>query len=87
MIAGVPDSPSDAAAEVPSASRNASSRPHDALMPIPAVARVLSLGRRKVWELVAGGELRAVRIGRSVRVDPEDLAAFIRSCKGRRARS
>ncbi len=39
--------------------------------------RALAIGRRKLWELTNTGELPCVRIGRAVRYDPRDLAAFI----------
>jgi len=47
------------------------------LMTIPQVIEALQLGRTRVWELVASGELPSVRIGRSVRVDAEDLERWI----------
>lgn len=40
-------------------------------------ARLLGVTERTVWSLVDRGELTAVRFGRSVRVDPRDLRAFI----------
>jgi len=44
----------------------------------PAEAqRVLAIGARKLWSLTACGELPCVRIGKAVRYDPADLAAFI----------
>lgn len=41
------------------------------------VAQVLGLGRTKVFEMVARGELPVVRIGRSVRVPRTALADWI----------
>jgi excisionase family DNA binding protein len=58
--------------------------------PTPIVEKLLSykqagtlLGvtERTVWTLVDDGELPAVRFGRSVRIDPADLRAFIDRAK------
>lgn len=43
----------------------------------PEVARQLGLGRSKVYELMARGELRPVHIGRAVRVPAAEVAAFV----------
>lgn len=40
-------------------------------------ARRLSLSLSTVWRLLQRGELRRVRIGRSVRVDAQSIAAFV----------
>ena len=45
-------------------------------------AKALAIGERKLWELTNRGIIRAVRIGRAVRYDPADLAAFIAAQKG-----
>ena len=37
----------------------------------------LGLGRTKIYELIALGELRAVHIGRSVRISDTQVARFI----------
>jgi excisionase family DNA binding protein len=42
------------------------------------VALLLGLGRTKVYEMVAAGELPAVRIGRCLRVPREDLRQWVR---------
>lgn len=39
---------------------------------------------RTIGYLIATGKLRAVRIGRAVRIDPRDLEAFIERAKGSR---
>ncbi|MFO0828096.1 MAG: helix-turn-helix domain-containing protein [Phycisphaerales bacterium] len=44
-------------------------------------AKVLGVTDRTVWTLVDGGVLPAVRFGRSVRIDPADLRAFIERAK------
>jgi excisionase family DNA binding protein len=44
-------------------------------------AEVLGVTDRTVWKLVDQGDLPAVRFGRSVRIDPADLRAFVESAK------
>ncbi len=38
------------------------------LLRIPEVAKALGLGRTKIYELIAAGELPVIRVGRAVRV-------------------
>jgi excisionase family DNA binding protein len=38
---------------------------------------ILGIGRTKAYDLVASGELPAVRIGRSIRVDRRDLTDWL----------
>jgi len=45
-------------------------------------ARILCIGVSTVYLLLQRGELTPVRIGRSVRVRPEDLEKFIESKTG-----
>ncbi len=40
-------------------------------------ARALNISPRTLWSLTAAGEIPALKIGRLVRYDPEDLRAFI----------
>ncbi|MGH3371724.1 MAG: helix-turn-helix domain-containing protein [Nocardioidaceae bacterium] len=40
-------------------------------------AVVLSIGRSKLYELLATGELRSVRIGTSRRIPAEEVAAYV----------
>jgi excisionase family DNA binding protein len=47
------------------------------LLTVGDVARELSLGETTVRELIARGELRAIRIGRALRVRAQDLEAFV----------
>jgi excisionase family DNA binding protein len=47
------------------------------LLRIEDVADRLTVSRSMAWKLVAAGELRSVRIGRSVRVRPADLEAYL----------
>src|SRR5512144_920095 len=48
-----------------------------ALLKIPDVVARLGVSRAKVYELMASGELRTVRIGGSRRVHVDDLTRFI----------
>ncbi|HEX6351081.1 MAG TPA: helix-turn-helix domain-containing protein [Candidatus Dormibacteraeota bacterium] len=41
-------------------------------------ARMLGLGRSKVFQMLAAGELPVVRIGRSVRIPREELREWIK---------
>ena len=43
------------------------------------VAAALNIGLSTVYQLVERGELPSIRIGRSVRIRPEDLEKFIES--------
>jgi len=43
------------------------------------VQQLLSIGRTKVYELVATGELPAVRIGRCIRVNRRELDEWLRA--------
>ena len=47
------------------------------LLRIEDVADRLTVSRSMAWKLVAAGDLRSVRIGRSVRVRPADLEAYL----------
>lgn len=38
------------------------------LLRVPEVAKALGLGRTKIYELIATGELPVIRVGRAVRV-------------------
>jgi len=51
------------------------------LMTAKEAARALAISPRKLWSLTAGGKIRAVRIGRSVRYDPADLSEWIEKQK------
>ena len=46
------------------------------LTPVEA-ARVLGIGRTKVYELMASGRLRSVRLDGCRRITRDDLAAFV----------
>ena len=47
------------------------------LLKVPDVAVRLGMSRAKVYELMAGGALRSVRVGGCRRVRQEDLVAFV----------
>jgi excisionase family DNA binding protein len=47
------------------------------LLRIDEVAERLAISRSMAWKIVTYGQLRAVRIGRAVRVRPADLEAYI----------
>jgi excisionase family DNA binding protein len=50
---------------------------------IDEVAAILGVSVRTVRRLIAAEELMACRLGRSVRVHPDDLAAYIGRRRGR----
>jgi len=47
------------------------------LVTIPDAAAQLAISRSKAYQLVAAGELRVVRIGRSARIRREDLVSWV----------
>jgi excisionase family DNA binding protein len=47
------------------------------LLKVEEVAELTSLGRSKIYELVASGELRSVSIGRARRIPVAALAAWV----------
>ncbi len=47
------------------------------LLTVPETAEVLQQSPRQVWRLIADGRLQVKRVGRSVRVTPEALAALL----------
>lgn len=49
----------------------------DEWLTLAEMRRFLKLSRTKCWELVASGEIRAVRIGRSVRVSRRSLDEYL----------
>jgi predicted DNA-binding transcriptional regulator AlpA len=55
--------------------------PETLLLKSRDAARAMSISERKLWSLTTSGEVRCVRIGRSVRYDPRDLRAWIDECK------
>lgn len=51
------------------------------LVDVPTAAKMLSICSKTLWALTDSGQITAVRIGRSVRYDPDDLREFIRRTK------
>ena len=47
------------------------------LLRVPEVAEALGLGRTKVYELIAAGELPVIRLGRAVRVSVRTLQKWV----------
>lgn len=47
------------------------------LLSVPEAARLLGIGRTTVYELIAGGQLEVVHIGRSIRVPTAAIDAFV----------
>lgn len=48
------------------------------LLTVVEVARILGIGRSKVYELLYSGELKSVKIGASRRVRYSDLSHYVR---------
>jgi excisionase family DNA binding protein len=47
------------------------------LLRIDDVSERLAISRSMAWKLVSIGEIRSLRIGRAVRVRPEDLEEYL----------
>jgi len=45
-------------------------------------AKYLCISERKLWDMSKAGEIPAVRLGRAVRYDRNDLDSFIQRAKG-----
>lgn len=52
-----------------------------ALMTVAESAQYLGVGRKKIYELIEWGELKAVKLGRSIQVERESLDRFRESGK------
>ncbi len=52
-----------------------------ALLTVPEAARYLGVGKKKVYELIEWGELRAVKLGRSTQIEKDSLDRFRESGK------
>jgi len=55
----------------------------DQLMNVKEAARFLQISERMLWQLTKDGEIVAVRVGRCVRYERQDVRAFIQRQKGR----
>jgi len=51
------------------------------LLTVAEAAKYLGVGRKKVYELIEWGELKAVKLGRSVQVEKNSLDEFKASGK------
>ena len=51
--------------------------PQRLLLRIPEVAETLGIGRTKIYEMIATGELPTVRIGRAVRISVTTLQKWV----------
>lgn len=47
------------------------------LLTVEQVAEQLGISVSKAWQLVSGGEIPSVNVGRTRRIRPEDLADFV----------
>ena len=52
------------------------------LMTSKEAAVYLAISERKLWSMTQTGEIPAVRLGRAVRYDLNDLDSFIQKAKG-----
>ncbi len=52
-----------------------------ALLTVPESAKYLGVGRRKIYELIEWGELKAVKLGRAIQIEKESLDRFRESGK------
>lgn len=53
------------------------------LLKVPEAANLLGLGRTKLYELIARGDIPVVRIDRSVRISVETLEKWVASQVGK----
>jgi len=51
------------------------------LLSVPEAAKYLGVGRKKIYELTEWGEVKAVKLGRSVQVEKNSLDEFKASGK------
>jgi len=51
------------------------------LLTVSEAARYLGVGRKVVYQLIEGGELKAVKLGRSVQIEKDSLDHFRASGK------
>jgi excisionase family DNA binding protein len=68
--------PAQATASTPDTSTAVSDR---LLLTVEEAGAALGVGRSLMYEFIARGEIRTVRVGRLRRVRPEDLRAFVSS--------
>ena len=51
--------------------------PQRLLLRIPEAAETLAIGRTKIYELIATGELPTIRVGRAVRISVSTLQKWV----------
>jgi excisionase family DNA binding protein len=51
--------------------------PQRLLLRIPEVAETLGIGRTKIYEMIAKGELPTIRVGRAVRISVSTLQKWV----------
>jgi excisionase family DNA binding protein len=51
--------------------------PQRLLLRIPEVADTLGIGRTKIYEMIATGELPTIRVGRAVRISVSTLQKWV----------
>ncbi len=51
--------------------------PQRLLLRIPEAAETLGIGRTKIYELIATGELPTIRVGRAVRISVSTLQKWV----------
>ncbi len=52
-----------------------------ALLTVPEAAKYLGIGRKKVYELIEWGEIKALKLGRSMQIERDSLDRFRESGK------
>ncbi len=52
-----------------------------ALLSVPEAAKYLGVGRKKIYQLIEHGEVKAVKLGRSTQIEKESLDRFRESGK------
>ena len=57
------------------------------LLRIPEAGETLGLGRSKLYELIAAGDLEVVKIGKSVRIPDEALRAYVERLRSGRVQA
>ena len=63
-------------------SAESTTEPGPSLVTVKQAARMLSLGRSTVYELIAAGRLEVVHIGRSARVPVDAIATLVNGLRG-----
>ena len=58
---------------------NDAERTRARLLHVEEAAKLLSIGRIKAYELIANGQLHAIRLGRATRISSREVDRFIRS--------